>query len=76
MNSTEVNDVLYTTQLPRAKIVKRIGNSNFVLIPAYAVRLSKVMGGKSELLKITMFLDNKNSKEKFIIIIEEPEYEL
>jgi len=74
-NTIELNDVLYTTKLPRAKIVKKIGNSSFVLIPAYVIKLSNVLNGKSELLEITMFVDTKNSKEKFIIVIEEPEYE-
>ena len=74
-NTIELNNVLYTTKLPRAKIVKKIGNSSFVLIPAYVIKLSNVLNGKSELLEITMLVDTKNSKEKFIIIIEEPEYE-
>jgi len=74
-NTIELNDVLYTTKLPRAKIVKKIGNSSFVLIPAYVIKLSNVLNGKSELLEITMLVDTKNSKEKFIIVIEEPEYE-
>jgi len=76
MDNLELKDVLYTTQLPREKIIKRIGNSNYVLIPAYVFKLSNVMGGKSESLKITMLQDTKNSKEKFIIIVEEPEYEI
>jgi len=76
MDNLELKDVLYTTQLPREKIIKKVGNSSYILIPAYVFKLSNVMGGKSESLKITMLLDTKNSKEKFIIILEEPEYEL
>jgi len=67
----KLENILYTTQLPKAKIIRRIGNSSFVLIPSYVLRNTDIIVKSNlELIKVTMFTDKKDGKEKLIIVIE------
>jgi len=73
MNYPDIDKLLYTTQLPKGRIIKHVGSSHYVLIPKFVVDETFLGADDDKSVKITMVLSNGKLKIELEMVEENGE---
>jgi len=70
MNYRDIDKLLYTTQLPKGRIIKHVGSSHYILIPKFVVDETFLNADDNKSVKITMLLSNEKLKIELEMVEE------
>jgi len=72
MNNVKIDKMLYTTQLPKDRIIKHVGSSHYILIPKFVADETFLnISDKNKPVKIIMLMSGKKLKIELEVVENE-----
>ena len=72
MSNADIDKLLYTTQLPKDRIIKHVGSSHYILLPKFVVDETFLnVDNKDASVRIIMMMSGKKLKIELEVIKNE-----